>query len=206
MVPKIEFAYSWVYERMLLPNRLSYKKVYYIESNEFVKNVEKDWGRIEKKILDSMCEFLDIKWKDKVIKCYVVRKSYFTAISEPLTIPIETINKNLKIKLDESKFIDILIHELIHKSFFQSRCFNYYFRKLRMRYNMLDNDAIIHIPIHAIQKSIYKKYFSESRLNWYILFCQKNKSYAKSWEIVKKEGCENIIAEIKNSKHENCLL
>ena len=181
---------------MELPNNKKYRESFRDESEEFIEKVEKDWRKIEKKILRYIANITNIKWKTTLIKCYVLRKCYFLGISDPLTIAIEVMKSKYK-KINKSKFIDVLIHEVIHNLLLESNDFERYYKKLKKRYTKASNRTLIHIPVHAIHKAVYLKYFNEGRLNRDIISCSRRKDYAKAWNIVNKEGYENIIKDIR---------
>ena len=199
-IPRIEFVYSPIYQEVMLPRGAKYKESFKYETKKFIKKAEKYWKKNEKKILKYITNITRIKWKDNLIKCYVLRKCYLSGISHPLTISIETIKKNHRVKIDKTRFIDILTHEIIHNLLTQDSSFEAYLKKLKKKYRKLSDRTIIHILVHAIHKAIYLKYFNRFRLNRDVKICQKRRDYAKAWEIVNKYGYENIIKEIKNYK------
>ena len=69
--------------------------------------MEKLWIKYEKKVLTELSKITRLKWKEKAINCYiVVRRGTYSAFSDPITMPIYP-------KIDW--FIDVLIHESIHR-------------------------------------------------------------------------------------------
>ncbi len=93
-------------------------------------------------------------------------------------------------------FIDVLIHELIHNLFIQNfertkKAWQYFHRK----YKKEPETTRIHIPLHAIHSHIYLKFYSEKRLKRDIKLISRLPAYKKSWQIVQKEGYQNIIRE-----------
>ena len=94
----------------------------------------------------------------------------------------------------------MLVHELIHQLFIQmgndqksEKSWKYIYKK----YSKESKSTKIHIPIHAIHSHIYLKFFNEKRLKEDIEFMQDHLDYKRSWDIVQKEGYQNIIKEFK---------
>jgi hypothetical protein len=75
----------------------------------YIKSVEKLWNKVGKKVLREISKVTSLKWKSKVIHCYVVGKC--VPFSDPLTLPIYK---------EKDYFIDVLIHELIHQIFLKT--------------------------------------------------------------------------------------
>ncbi len=196
-MPKINFIYSWVYDNHW---REVYKKEKDYPSERKIRNyiekVEKLWKKKDKKILEEMAKISGLKWKDKGINCYVVGRC--RPFSCPLTMPVY-------LKYPDY-FIDVLIHELFHQLFIQDETFvrngrtkskkvwDYFFRKYK-------NESLvtkIHIPLLAMHKYIYLKFFDENRLERDKEQIKRLKDYKKAWEVVEKEGYKNIIKNFKD--------
>jgi hypothetical protein len=190
LLPKIIFKYSWIYNE-------HWKEVYNKnkeypsekEINSYIKKVEKLWRKDEKKILKELSVISGLRWKEKLIICYVVGKCI--PFSDPLTI------KTYK-EYPPNYFIDVLTHELIHQLFTQSenmrkskKAWDYFHRK----YKNEKFNTIIHIPVHAMHSYIILKYFGEKRLKREIESLSHLPDYKKAWNIVKNEEYKNIIRE-----------
>lgn len=194
MIPKIEFKYSWIYDQnwrewIKLYPRFKGKYPDYKKIQKYIKKVEPLWRKQEKKIMVELSKIIKLSWKDKEITCYVVGRCI--PFSDPLTLGLYK-NTNW--------FIDTLTHELIHQLFSQKgemerskKAWDYFFKK----YKKESRKTIIHIPLHAIHANIYLKLFNEKRLKENIKWNRKFKDYRSSWEIVEKEGYENIIKEFR---------
>ncbi len=182
-MPKIIFRYSWIYDQIWKGNKKKYPSQRKIL--DYIKEIEKLWKRYEKKILSELSKISHLKWKSKFIYCYIVGRC--KPFSDPLTIPVYK-NKNY--------FIDVLTHELIHQLFIQNlrqskKAWAYIFKK----YKKESHTTKIHIPLHAIHTHIYLKFYGEKRLNRDIKLISFLRDYKKSWEIVQREGYQNIIRE-----------
>jgi len=198
MLPKVIFKYSWIYDNhfkhchsLWLKNDQKRTKYNKYPSNRQVlsysRKVEKLWNKQEIKILKEISNVSGLKWKVKNIDCYIV--GYGIAFSDPLTI--STYYKS-------NKFIDILTHELIHQIFIQN--FNITKKSWKYFHKKYKNKSIttrIHIVLHAIHSKIYYRLFSFNNLNRDIRASNSQRDYKISWEIVNKEGYENIINEFK---------
>lgn len=196
MIPKIEFRYSWIYDqsysrylwvqKALEEQERNYPT--YKQIDKYIKSIKKIWEKEETKILEELSKITKLKWKEEKIICYVV--GYCIPFSDPLTIPIYPKDKN--------KFIDVLIHELIHQLFIQKGNMNIAKNAWEFIYSKYKKESFktkIHIPLHAIHSKIYLKFFNKERLQKDFENIKRLEDYRKSWEIVKKEGYQNIIKE-----------
>ncbi|MGV8150320.1 MAG: hypothetical protein ACP5NV_01190 [Candidatus Woesearchaeota archaeon] len=187
MIPKITFVYSAVYDRRC---RSAFEKgnpkELYPEEDEimqYIKNAEKKWRTIEKRILKGISNSCKLLWKEN-IKCYVVGK--IRPFSDPLSICIYD---------DINIFIDVLVHELIHQiltqNYLQKKKYLDVFTKRYAKESLVTRN---HILVHAIHKKIYMKYFNEKRLLDDIGRCIDH-DYKRSWDIVQEYGYEKILKE-----------
>jgi len=189
-VPKIVFRYSWIYDQNCKEwARISKKDIKSYPSSRkivnYIKSVEKMWNKISGKILHELSKVTSLKWKSKIIHCYVVGKC--VPFSDPLTLPLYE---------KKDYFIDVLIHELIHQLFSQNwketrKAWKYIQRK----YKNESHETQIHIPLHAVHSHIYMKFFNVERLERDFKAVSKIPDYRKSWEIVKRKGYEKIMQE-----------
>lgn len=192
----ISFVYSWIYD----------KEFHNLEANENSKNVvieflnavKKDWESVENKVFDKLEEFSSIKWKNKKINCYVVEKSEHMPISDPLTIPIKLIVGDEEYELTKERFVDMLVHEIIHNLFIQNENLDDYFNFLiEDKYKDEDLNTAIHVPVHALHKKLFLEIFGEERMEEEIENCNYHPAYKRSWEIVNSEGEDNILEELR---------
>ena len=72
------------------------------------------------------------------------------------------------------------------------KSWSYVYRK----YKNESRTTQIHIPLHAIHEHILRTLFNEKRLKREINDVDV-KDYIRSWEIVQKEGYQNIIAALR---------
>jgi hypothetical protein len=192
LIPKIIFKYSWIYDKQWENVWLKSRKKKNIKKYpspkvvfEYTKKIEKLWRKEERKILTEISKITRLKWQEKFIDCYVIGRH--TPFSQPLTMQIYE-------KYDY--FIDVLTHELIHNIFIQNEkslgnCWKYFFEK----YKKEPVNTQVHIYLHAFHKHIFLKFYSEKRLNREIKSMSRFPAYKRSWEIVQRDGYQNIINE-----------
>ena len=192
MIPNVEFIYSGTYDHFIFRNKKYKRSDYKIDFHKKIKEIEKEWRKYEKKILSEISKLTNLKWQEPNIKCYVVTSA--VPFSEPLTIPAYN-------KIE--KFIDVLIHELIHHIFhrrnyrFLKKAWGYVFKK----YKDESLGTKLHIPLHAIHTHLFLKFFGEERMRKDIEsienFAFDKESYFRSWEITLEEGYGSIIDEFR---------
>ena len=151
--------------------------------------LEKEWRKIENKILKSLAAYTNLEWSEKTINCYFVENCI--PFSDPLTICPRKNNKET---------INLLIHELIHRLIYQNRNnkkVQKMWKFLEKQYKKESRLTINHIIVHAIHSKIYLEYFDDKELNCNIERDKRDKNYARSWIIVNDLGYEKIIDLIK---------
>lgn len=199
----ISFKWSWIYEQMYhasgLAENFDYEKTKeYVD--DYLEKIRNQWGKIESNIFDLIEKFSGLKWKNKDITCYIIKRSKKMPISDPLTISIEFEDDEGNIfPLTENRFIDMLIHELIHIFLEQNESeTNNYFNNIFELYKDEEFETILHLIVHAIHKKIILNLFDEKRLNTEIEMSGFYPAYKKSWEIVNNKTAEEIINEFRN--------
>ena len=196
MILKIKFVYSSIYDRryrespriqkILKDKDKSYPSIKKITN--YVKSIEELWKKQDNKILREIEKVTGLKWKEKEIKCYVI--GFGRCFSDPLT---------MKLFENKNDFIDILTHELIHQIQFQNskKTREWFKLYLKNNYKKESHSTKSHISVHAIHKKIFLNLFNKKRFERQINFHKKFPDYKKAWEIVEKEGYENIIKKFK---------
>jgi hypothetical protein len=197
MIPKVIFRYSWIYDETMKEMMKRKNKKYPSWANilKFKDRLEKVWRKKEKEIIKEIAKITNISWKEKYIHCYLVTES-LQSFSEPLTLL--SYKKDSFRKIDS--LTDTLTHELIHRIFaakenFQKskKAWNY----INKKYKKETWNTRVHVVIHAIHKHIFLKFFGEKRLEKEVQFMGKFKDYKRAWEIIQKEGYQNIINEFR---------
>jgi hypothetical protein len=190
--PKIIFKYSWIYNQTWKEGWLTGKKAGKYPSSgkvlKYVGKIRKIWAKEERRILQEFSMVTGLKWKSKTIDCYVVGRC--RPFSCPLTMPIYEKYPNY--------FIDVLAHELIHNLFIQNEDkFNKIWKYLNKKYKKESVATKQHIYLHAIHTHVYLKFYGEERLKRDIRMLSSLPDYKKSWDIVRKEGYEKIISNLR---------
>jgi hypothetical protein len=194
-VPKLNITYSFPYDQLFT---YLYKKKFSRKQSEegflYAKKLQKEWDKISDKIFKTLSDISGLKWKKDYVECFVV-KHIPNPISRPLTLRM---NRNFT----EQK--TIIIHELTHNLLFQN-----YIRikriysltgKIYRKYEKESFNTKIHLPVHAIVKLTLEKTFgreAKKYIKYETWFYGKHSvDYIRSWEIVEKEGPENILKEV----------
>ncbi len=199
---KIDFKWSWIYESTI-HNPTVKEEFDYEEYEKFVSSfsskIKHIWKEKEKEIFSYCEEVTGLKWKKKEIPVYFIKISSLAPISDPLTIPIQLEMEDEIISLSQERFIDMLIHELIHNLFIQNeKEMGDYFDFILKKYENEEFDTSIHLLLHAIHKKIFLKYFEKERLENEIEMNSYYPAYKRSWEIVNEVGEDEIIKEFKD--------
>lgn len=184
MIPKIQFHYSPIYyEHLALP------KNFVIPTDKFIfkntRKLELKWRKVEKKILKELGYITGLKWQESHIYVYIT--SGVGWFSAPLTMSITK---------DTDVMLDLLIHELIHRLLSENenwKIIKKRWSKLLDKYKKENLNARIHVPIHAIHKHIFLKFFSQKKLELEINRVKDNKDYARAWFFVQEQDYKLII-------------
>lgn len=191
MLPKIIFKYSHVYaqnwQSWFQLYAKSERKFSHEDIQNYIKKIEGEWKKQEKIILQELEKIAKLRWKEHEIVCYVVGDC--RPFSDPLTLPIYD---------DSSLFIDVLIHELIHRLFSQENNYEEAEKSWNYFHDKYKNETFltrIHIPINAILEHIYRQILDTKRLDRDISRSSSRVDYKKAWESVLKDGYINIIKE-----------
>lgn len=195
MIPKIIFRYSPIYDSNyrnsdIIKKKLEDKGLTYPSPKEIfheIENIEPLWSKVESNVLKAISKISGLKWKEAKVICYVI--GHGRSFSDPLTIMLHETT---------DLFIDTLVHEMIHQIQIQnnelSKKWYSYIDKIYAGETVLTKN---HIIVHAVHKEIYLTIFDKKRLETDIKESGLSKDYARSWEIVEKEGHKNIINKFK---------
>jgi hypothetical protein len=185
MLPKTYFHRSYIYDSHLVR-----KPGYKMPSDKFMINrtnqLHKEWSKHEKAVMREIEKVTGLKWTESFIYFYV------TAGTVPFSDPL-TLNMNNS----QNQLFDILVHELIHRIWVGPGNWD----KIEKRWNGLmkkyksegSESLRAHIMVHAIHKAIFLKLFGIKALQREIKWSQKYPEYKRAWEIVERDGYENII-------------
>lgn len=199
LTPKIRFVWSYIYQEEIHNlNLIDYDRN---ESEKYVatflNEVNAEWGNKQEQILDEIASCCGLSWPRITIPCYVLEQSTHGPISDPLTIPIQLYDGGELHALSPTRFVDMLIHELIHVLFIQHDKVDLYFDYILKKHSDLSENAAAHIIIHAIHKHVFLTVFDQDRLDEELEASSWYPDYKLAWDIVEKEGYETIIDEFK---------
>lgn len=156
------------------------------ELDQYRNSLEERWVQDGEKVLDLIVSCLGWSWDEAVVKAYVTGTK--ASFSSPLTIGY---------KKDANLAFNILTHELIHC--YISQHIPGLRKKIDGFYTEYPNDSLLtqnHILVHAIHEYIYRKTNRLEDLEADIQSCQGSVDYAKSWEIVRRVGYQEVIKKI----------
>lgn len=156
------------------------------------RKLETKWKKYEKSILTEISRITGLPWRESHIYVYIT--SGVGWFSLPLTMSITK---------DIDFLFHTLVHEFIHRILSENENWPLIKNKwygLMRKYRKEVSVTRIHIPIHAIHAHIYLKFFDRSTIDTEIRKLSKTPDYVRSWDIVKKEGYENILKMISLKK------
>jgi hypothetical protein len=190
MVPKIIFQRSWIYDHVLEPLRgVNFKMPSEKDIKQRVTNIERGWKMYGPKLLKEMARITRLSWHQKITTCYLVT-GIKMAWSDPLT---------MNTRKDPRGAIHTLTHEMIHRLFSEEendKKIDQNWKTFLRKYPKEDILTKNHIFLQAVHEHLLRKFFNEQELKGVVAFDQKNPLYARSWEIVNKEGYQTILAQL----------
>lgn len=163
--------------------------------DETVELYKSSWAPYEKKILEGMCEVLDLEFKQNTIDAYVLPFGH--SFSNPMVIST---------KYSGDQFIEVFTHEIIHRLLTDNtKIAEKPDLDLIKTWKKLFGDkhawnTLVHIPVHATLEYIYIDVLKEpKRLENDIKFYKQYPTYADTWKYVKQKGYKDIIGKIRES-------
>lgn len=185
--PKIKFVYSLPYDRLLTEyenKRFNNKKIK--EIGEYIKQLQLRWNKINNSVCQTLGKIVKNKWREKEIKCYVVKNLKYSGISNPFTIKVDP---------NFHCVFDVLIHELAHICVSgNSKKYKRIEQKLKRQFQRENQRTILHIYINFIELQTLKKVFNQKVASEILQKVQKFKGLKRSWEIVLSK--ENILQKL----------
>jgi len=151
---------------------------FFKEVKNYIKKIESRWNKVSDSVCLALQEIVKNKWREKEIKCYVVKYCKYSGISLPLTLRME---KDLDLA------IETLIHELTH--IIVSYNFKKYIeikQKLERRFPKENSWVIRHIYINFIELQSLKKLFNQKFIDK-ILKRNLSLKGGRAWKIVLRE-------------------
>lgn len=160
--------------------------------NAKMDEYEKAWRPYEKRIVEGMCQILNLEFKQNVIDIYAA--PFYTSFSFPVVIAT---------KYDPNDAIEVIAHELIHVLLYDNTRSKLDLQKTGAQWAKLfpeitDEVALIHIPVHAVMQAVFDDTLNEpERTSNDKKLCEGYSSYEQAWQYVELHGYRNIIDKLK---------
>jgi len=192
-IPKVKFIYAYPFD-MGRRNLYSERNLGHYPSIEEIKEKMSQWEELWNKTNENDKIILKLikltkRTLERSLECFVFGGG-INPMSTPFLIPI--MNKN-KERSDE-KFIDTMIHEILH--IFVSGA-NKYFDMVRDKYSKELVLTQNHIIIYAFLEKIYLDMFTSKPVDFDAIGLPEG--YSRAIEIVKEQGYESLIEEYYSS-------
>jgi len=175
--PKIKFIYSFPYDRLLTNyENKTFEEKQEKEIKQYIKKLQTRWNKINGSVCRTLEKIVGNKWREREIKCYVVKYCKYNGVSSPLTIKLDT---------DTDYVIDTLIHELIH--ILVSHNFKKYKKieqKLKKQFPKENQKIILHIYINFLELEVLKKIFEPDFIDKIIKRTLNFKGIGKAYKVV----------------------
>lgn len=199
-IPKIRIKYAWLLsgEASVVMNEKYGDGTPLRTSDEYVKVTEQYetwWRPHNDKVLYGLCNILGLEFRQNVIDVNVA--PWFNPISDPMVVGPAFVS--------EDALVNTLTHELIHRLLTDNTSTDYYHDFLSDWETLFGSDhnkkTLIHIPVHAVMKSLYIDTINRPDLLEYdIRETKHNKPYADAWEYVQKNDYDDIVRKLSISK------
>mgnify|MGYP001574134353 CR=1 FL=1 len=191
MIPEIKFYPSPIYEskwwdfRKIKPAKID------DETFQLLVQQIKSRKSLFEEYLRDMTNILGITWKRKEIEVWMVSLN-IGCFSRPLTLSFSKQNNQPR---DVDHIIDDLTHELIHNALIEQPNYNNAIERLSKDFESEPFRMHVHVLVHAVHAIIYKTKRGTQRMEWDISNSQNYPPYQRAWEVVQKEGAENILGK-----------
>ena len=164
--------------------------------DEKVAQYQAAWHPYEKKIIHSMCQILDLEFRQNIIDVNIA--PWFNAFSDPMVIGI---NKT------PDRFIEVLTHELLHRLLTDNTRTKYdteYGKEwIKLFGSQNDFITLVHIPVHACLQAVFDDALSEpQRTQNDRKLSQQWDGYREAWAYVDSKGYQTIITQLRDSYKE----
>lgn len=191
-IPKLSFIYAYPLDRG--QRNLFQEKGLEYPSVEEIRSVLKEWEELWQETESAksiIAKLIDVTGRtpERNLECFVYGTG-LGAMSTPFLLPIQNKLGNKPI---DDKFIDVVIHELLH--IFITTNNRKYWGHVEEKYK--DEEAVCrnHILLYAMLQETYLDLFNQEPLD----FSRTNlpPGYARAIELVKQIGYKEIISEYK---------
>lgn len=160
--------------------------------NKKLYEYEKAWRPYEQRIINGMCDLLNMEFRQNVIDIYAA--PFYTSFSFPMFIAT---------KYEPDRAVEVITHELLHVLLYDNTA-----QKLdlaargeewRTSFKDVEDDiALIHIPVHAALQALFDDILNEpERTKRDKEMCKNYPSYKFAWEYVDSVGYKKIIDQTR---------
>lgn len=195
-LPQIRIQYAWLLasvtgEALNKENGDGSPLGSYADFQAIAKTYTDWWTPHNDEMLQAICNILGLEFRQNIIDVYV--SPWFTPISDPMTV-----GPGFR---DEDNFVNVLIHELIHRLITDNTSVPYEHNHLNDWKKSFGKDhsqvTLVHIPVHAVLKKLYLDEVNRpDLLELDISKSQKYPAYAKAWEYVEQHDYNEIIKQL----------
>ncbi len=189
-LPKLSFIYAYPLDAELRRSFEDRGQIY--PNQDVIKDVMNHWEKIwqevnsQHEILGKLAHITQ-RVPERNLECFIFGRG-LTPKSTPFMLPIW--NRNQEQWSDE-KFIDLIIHELLHIFLVTNN--EQYWESVKEKF--LEEEPVCrnHILLYAMLYQIYQKLFNKEPID----FSRDNlpSGYARAIQIVREIGYEELIAE-----------
>lgn len=167
----------------------------HVEIDEIIKTYENAWEPVENKILNGMCDIMNLEFYQNTLDVYVA--PWFYPFSDPLVMGI---------MFKPDRFVAVLTHEILHRLLTDNTAMNKNTDLLAAWHQMFgsghSNTTLVHIPVHAVHKAIIYDVLKDPGIkdadyNKCLEREGKDGDYVKAWDYVDKHGYKEIIKKLK---------
>lgn len=196
-IPQVRIQYAW-----LLANATSesmnekWGDGAPLETFEYYKDIADKyagwWGSQDGDILEDLCKILNLRFRQNIIDVHVA--PWFYAFSVPMVIGVTFKTKD--------RFINVLTHEIIHRLLTDNTTYEYNHDFVALWRGMfgdeLSQNALIHVPVHAVMKKLYVDIMDRPGLvDLDRKSVAKNASYVEAWEYVDRHGYDEVVKKLR---------
>lgn len=166
------------------------------EYEKRAEEYETAWKPYEKKIIEGMCELLDLEFRQNIIDVNIA--PWFRAFSDPMVIGV---------KYTHERFVEILTHELIHRLLTDNLQSDYH-TPYRARWEKLFGDdhsfgTLVHIPVHAVYQALFDDVVKEpAKTDNDKRLMAQYEDYRNAWKYVNERGYREIIEALRRDYEE----
>jgi hypothetical protein len=203
-IPRVLVTYSAIYDRLLMGyhgRELTAEASR--RGKEQAAKIQEAWDTHSTEILQVMAWSSGLHWKRREIRAYAVSAVRYP-ISEPLTLWIGEKGENIEGQVTS------LVHELAHTLLADNEeVLAGYWKAMEASYKAEDHTTIIHVPVQALLVVALQAVFGKDAEGYirHERWWEHSKanpdmkgSYARSWNIVIKEGAASAVKRLAESR------